>query len=68
MPKLSLWNPNKKNDYRWFDRIIREQFHVGGTGAIIHKYLGPEENQDEVTPTRKKNADSNETTIQDILF
>ena len=68
MPKLSLWNPNKKNDYRWFDRIIREQFHVGGTGAIIHKYLGPEENQDEVTPTRKKNSESNETTIQDILF
>jgi len=42
MPKLSLWKEGKHtNDYRFFDRIILEQFQVGSTGIFIHKYLGP---------------------------
>ena len=27
-------------DYRFFDKLIREQFTVGGTGINVHKYLG----------------------------
>lgn len=64
MPRLSLWNPKKNNDYWFFDRLVREQFIVGGTDAIVHKYLGPEENavkDEEPDPL-------NETTIQDLLF
>ena len=40
MPRLSLWRPNHTNDYKFFDKNIREQFTVGGTDIHIHKYLG----------------------------
>jgi hypothetical protein len=70
MARISLWNPNKTNDYRFFDRQIREQFHIGGTGAIVHKFVGP----DAATPGDPSQPDYqnqdfiNETTIQDLLF
>jgi hypothetical protein len=41
MPRLSLWRPNKTNDYRFFDRTISEMYTVGGVDLYIHKYLGP---------------------------
>ena len=41
MPRLSMWRPNRTNDYRFFDRTISEQFTVGGLDMYIHKYLGP---------------------------
>lgn len=41
MPRLSLWRPNKGNDYQFFDRQMSEMFTVGGTDVYIHKYLGP---------------------------
>lgn len=41
MPRLSLWkNGAQTNDYKYFDRRISEQFTVGGTGILVHKYLG----------------------------
>jgi len=42
MPRLSLYRPNKTNDYRFFDRTISEMFTVGGLDIYIHKYLGPQ--------------------------
>ena len=42
MPRLSLWRKTKTNDYYFLDNIVREQFYIGGTGAYIHKYLGPQ--------------------------
>lgn len=71
MPRISMWNPNKTNDYKFMDRTIREQFHVGGTGAIIHKYIGPEDGQitdDPAQPDYQNDGLINETTIQDLLF
>ncbi len=71
MPRLSMWKPNKTNDYKFIDRVIREQFHVGGTGVIIHKYIGPQEGPvlDDPTQTDYQNDGMiNETTIQDLLF
>lgn len=71
MPRLSLWNPNKGNNYRFIDRNIREQFHVGGTGAIVHKYVGPEDGQErnDATQPQYQNDDViNETSIQDLLL
>lgn len=71
MPKISMWNPKKTNNYRFFDRNIREQFNVGGVGVIVHKYLGPEEGKikDEATlPQHQDGNRINETTIQDLLF
>lgn len=42
MPRLSLWRKTKTNDYYFLDNNIREQFNVGGTGAYVHKYVGPQ--------------------------
>ena len=30
MPRLSLWRPEKTNDYKFLDEIIREQYTAGG--------------------------------------
>lgn len=71
MPRISMWSPNKTNDYRFFDRTIREQFFVGGTGCIVHKYIGPEEGHEYDDPTQPDYQNDgliNETTIQDLLL
>jgi hypothetical protein len=41
MPRLSLYRPEKGNDFKFIDRAINEQFQVGGTDCMVHKYLGP---------------------------
>ena len=46
MPKLSLYRPEKGNDFKFLDRIIYEQFQVGGTDVFVHKYLGPVDPED----------------------
>ena len=71
MPRLSLWKPEKTNDYHFMDRLIREQFLVGGTGVLIHKYLQPADQGASTDPTKPNyKADDvlNETKIQDLLF
>ena len=71
MPRLSLWKPEKTNDYRFMDRLIREQFMVGGTGVLVHKYLQPADQGASTDPTKPNyKADDilNETKIQDLLF
>ena len=41
MPRLSVWKDGAhSNDYKYFDRKISELFTVGGTGILVHKYLG----------------------------
>jgi len=40
MPRLSMWRDNHTNDYNFFDKRISEQFTIGGTGVLLHKYLG----------------------------
>ena len=75
MPRLSLYKPEKGNDYKFFDRTINEMFQVGGTDLFFHKYLGPydqgDTNKDGASsPTQPQySGDSlNERTIQDLLF
>ena len=41
MPRLSLYRPQKGNDYKFIDKTVWEMFQVGGTDMFIHKYLGP---------------------------
>lgn len=41
MPRLSLYRPNRTNDYKFLDNTIREMYTVGGVDLYIHKYLGP---------------------------
>jgi len=75
MPRLSIFKPEKGNDYKFFDRNIKELFTVGGTDLHFHKYLGPYDQGDtnkdgEASPTQPQySGDSlNERTIQDLLF
>lgn len=68
MPKLSLYRPNKQNDYRFLDRTIAEQLTVGGTDLYIHKYLGPNSNFPSVDATQPQYDVLEPTNIQDLLF
>jgi hypothetical protein len=71
MPRLSLWKKEKTNDFHFMDKIIREQFLVGGTGVLVHKYVEPADQGASNDPTRPNyRADDilNETKIQDLLF
>jgi hypothetical protein len=70
MPRLSLYKPEKGNDFKFLDRTIYEQFQVGGTDVYLHKYLGavnPAEG--ESSPSKPANvAEAGELGIQDVLF
>jgi hypothetical protein len=35
-----MWRDNHTNDYKFFDRRISEEFTIGGTGILLHKYVG----------------------------
>lgn len=43
MPQLTLWRgPGiKGNDYKFVDRVLSEQYRIGGVEFWIHKYEGP---------------------------
>jgi len=70
MPRLSLWNPTKTNDYNFIDRVVGEHIFAGGTGVHIHKYLGIQDTPNESDLTRPSSAsgNNNEVFIQDLLF
>lgn len=40
MPRLSLYRPQKGNDFKFIDNTVWEMFQVGGTDVFIHRYLG----------------------------
>ena len=46
MPRLSLYRPNRQNDYKFLDRTIAEMYTVGGLDIYVHKYLGPQATPD----------------------
>ena len=68
MPKLSLYRPNKQNDYKFFDRTISEMLTVGGTDLYIHKYLGPKAENPSIDYTQPQYDAMDPTNIQDLLF
>ena len=68
MPRLSLYRPNKQNDYRFFDRTISEMLTTGATDLYIHKYLGPDANTPSIDYTQPQYDVLNPTNIQDLLF
>jgi hypothetical protein len=70
MPKLSLWrNGDHSADYRFIDKQIRGMLTAGGTGCLIHKYLGPQNPADPTNnPTVPTYPTQSETNIQDMLF
>ena len=78
MPKISLWNPEKTNDYYFTSRIVGEHLFSGGTGIFVHKYLGVAEDVSDgndytqKSPLNYYDSDGNkrtgESVIQDLLF
>ena len=58
MPRLSLYKPEKGNDYKFMDQRIYEMFTVGGTDVNIHKYVGTDDGE----------VVKDNTQIQDLLF
>ena len=69
MPRLSLYRPERSHDYDFLDKMIYEQFTVGGTDLLIHKYLGPKNpSDDNTTFEQKQYTEASETNIQDLLF
>lgn len=69
MPRLSLYKPERGNDYHFLDKQIQEMFTVGGTDINIHKYLGPNNPADDDRSAVQPEYDAvAETNIQDLLF
>ena len=67
MPRLSLYKPERGNDYKFIDRQISEMFQVGGTDVYLHKYMGPKLNANGTND--QPTIDSyNVANIQDLLF
>jgi len=73
MPRLSLWSPEKRNDYKYLDSVISEQYTVGGLDIYIHKYLGPKVSGDYSTEssnydvTRPVYSETNPLFIEDLF-
>ena len=69
MPRLSLYRPEKGNDYKFIDKNAWEMFQVGGTDVFVHKYLGPgtpaSGDRSAVIP---EYSSDNPLNIQDLLF
>lgn len=68
MPRISLWKPDKGNDYKLIDRVVKEHLYAGGTGVFVHKYLGPHVNTDSISHDQPKNSTVGPANIQDLLF
>lgn len=69
MPRLSLFRPEKGNDYKFIDRQISEMFQVGGTDVYLHKYLGPKNTSEADATADQPHYDVvKEANIQDLLF
>ncbi len=58
MPRLSLFRPEKGQDYKFLDRQVSEMFQVGGTDVHLHKYIG----------TYDGTTFKDHTQIQDLVF
>jgi hypothetical protein len=68
MPRLSLYRPEKGNDYKYIDRQISEMFQVGGTDVYLHKYLGTNTDPTNATAATPNYATTSITNIQDLLL
>jgi hypothetical protein len=69
MPRISLYKPEKGEDYTFLDQTIAEMFTVGGTDVFVHKYLGPvNPDEEDATATQPRYNAVKETNIQDLLF
>jgi hypothetical protein len=69
MPRLSLYKPEKSKDFYFLDKQVSEMFTIGGTDVYLHKYLGPENTDENASTADRPHYDSvKESNIQDLLF
>ena len=69
MPRLSLYKPERGNDYHFIDKQVYEMFTIGGTDINIHKYIGTNApSADDRSSTQPEYDVVKETNIQDLLF
>jgi hypothetical protein len=68
MPRLSLYRPEKGNDFKFIDRNAWEMFQVGGTDVLVHRYIGTGAAIQGDTPSTPNYATDNVANIQDLLF
>ena len=69
MARISLWKDGRhSNDYKFIDRRISEMFTMGGTGILVHKYLGTYEQTSSTDLTQPVYTNQSELNIQDLLF
>jgi hypothetical protein len=71
MPPLSLWRGQgiKSKDFQFIDKIVSEQYRIGGTEFWIHKYLGPisQSSSDKTMVNTETSSSPSELQIQDML-
>jgi len=68
MPRLSLYRPEKGNDFRFIDKSAWEMFQVGGTDVLVHRYIGTGAAIQGDTPSTPAYANDSVSNIQDLLF
>jgi hypothetical protein len=68
MPRLSLYRPNRTNDYKFLDRTISEMYTVGGLDLYIHLYLGPQTGMGDSEESGNYDPTQPNFTSQDPLF
>jgi hypothetical protein len=68
MPRLSLYRPQKGNDYKFIDKNVWEMFQVGGTDVLVHRYLGPDTSNSDGSPSQPIYNNDDPLQIQDLLF
>lgn len=67
MPRISMYKPERGNDYKFMDRQVSEMFQVGGVDVYLHKYMGPQL-KNEGTADQPVYDVMSVTNIQDLLF
>jgi hypothetical protein len=68
MPRLSLYHPNRTNDYKFIDRRASEMFTIGGADLYVHKYLGPANKEESNDATQPAFDETDPSFIEDVLL
>jgi hypothetical protein len=68
MPRLSLYRPNRTNDYRFLDRTISEMYTVGGLDIYVHKYMGPKTGTGDSAESGNYDPTQPNYTFEDPMF
>ena len=63
MPRISLYKPERGQDFKFMDRQASEMFQLGGTDVYLHKYIGTSALDSNGNPVVK-----DVTQIQDLMF